>query len=89
MSSVAVSRLNEERKRWRKDHPPGFFARPTRNLDNSTNVLKWLVGIPGKVNTDWEGGLFNMTISFPDDYPNNVSRIERKFAMITYDIRHT
>jgi len=31
MSAVARSRLQEERKLWRKDKPYGFHARPETN----------------------------------------------------------
>jgi ubiquitin-conjugating enzyme E2 I len=48
MSGIAVGRLTEERKNWRKDHPPGFYARPGKKADNSTNVMSWETGIPGK-----------------------------------------
>ena len=30
MSGIAVGRLSEERKSWRKDHPTGFYARPEK-----------------------------------------------------------
>lgn len=39
MSGIALARLGEERKNWRKDHPPGFFARPTKKEDNSQNLM--------------------------------------------------
>jgi len=37
MSGIAVARLGEERKLWRKDHPADFYARPSKKDDNSTN----------------------------------------------------
>ncbi|KAI8125993.1 SUMO-conjugating enzyme UBC9 [Lucilia cuprina] len=33
MSGIAITRLGEERKAWRKDHPFGFVARPAKNPD--------------------------------------------------------
>lgn len=48
MSGITESRLAEERKNWRKDHPPGFYARPVKKADNSTNMMIWELGIPGK-----------------------------------------
>lgn len=48
MSGIAIGRLTEERKNWRKDHPPGFFARPMKNEDNSVDLMKWETGIPGR-----------------------------------------
>jgi hypothetical protein len=43
-AGIATSRLRAERKAWRKDHPPGFHARPSKNADGSTNLLKWECG---------------------------------------------
>ena len=54
MTGMATKRLAEERKAWRQDHPVGFYARPTTKEDNSTNLLFWETGIPGKKGTDWE-----------------------------------
>ncbi|KAH8090919.1 ubiquitin-conjugating enzyme 9 [Filobasidium floriforme] len=69
MSSLCRNRLAEERKQWRKDHPFGFFARPKKETDGSQNLMIWEVGIPGKVGTNWEGGLYEVTMTFPEDYP--------------------
>jgi hypothetical protein len=33
MSSVALARLAQERKNWRKDHPFGFVAKPEGKAD--------------------------------------------------------
>ncbi|CAM9116763.1 unnamed protein product [Discosporangium mesarthrocarpum] len=67
---IARARLSEERKAWRKDHPIGFYARPSRNEDSSSNIMKWNCGIPGPDNTDWAGGLYKVTMEFTDDYPS-------------------
>jgi ubiquitin-conjugating enzyme E2 I len=48
MSGIALGRLTEERRNWRRDHPTGFFARPLRKDDNSIDMMKWETGIPGK-----------------------------------------
>jgi ubiquitin-conjugating enzyme E2 I len=69
MSGIARGRLAEERKAWRKDHPPGFFAKPITNADGSLNIMYWTCGIPGKKGTPWENGIFPLTIEFSDDYP--------------------
>merc|ERR1711991_808394 len=62
--------MGEERKNWRKDHPAGFFARPKKKDDNSTNLMLWETGIPGKEGTNWAGGVFRVNMEFPDDYPS-------------------
>lgn len=45
---IAGGRLKEERKMWRRDHPYGFYARPTSKGDGSTDIMTWEAGIPGK-----------------------------------------
>jgi ubiquitin-conjugating enzyme E2 I len=60
----------EERKAWRRDHPYGFFARPVSNGDGSSDIMKWEAGVPGKEGTDWEGGVFKVSMEFSEDYPS-------------------
>ncbi|WVQ84622.1 hypothetical protein IAT38_006777 [Cryptococcus sp. DSM 104549] len=69
MSNLAQARLHEERKQWRKDHPFGFYAKPIKNADGTLNIMSWEVGIPGKVGTNWEGGMYIVKMAFPDDFP--------------------
>ena len=76
MSGIARARLSEELNRWRKDHPIGFFANPKTNADGTTNMLLWEFGIPGKVGTPWEGGLYKGEITFKEDYPFNPPRLK-------------
>ena len=64
-------------KAWRKDHPPGFFARPEQNPDGSANLMKWTCGIPGRKGTDWENGIFPLTMAFTDDYPSKPPKCTR------------
>lgn len=33
------------------------------------NLMKWVCGIPGKPGTDWDGGVYTLTMEFPEDYP--------------------
>eukprot|EP01038_Epipyxis_sp_PR26KG_P007662 gene7662-10426_t len=70
MSGIAVGRLTEERKNWRKDHPAGFYARPMKRDDNSTNIMVWETGIPGREGTDWAGGVYKVMMEFPEEYPS-------------------
>ncbi|XP_036295670.1 SUMO-conjugating enzyme UBC9-like [Pipistrellus kuhlii] len=69
MSGIALSRLSQERKAWRRDHPFGFVAVPTKNRDGTLNLMKWKCAVPGKRGTAWEGGLFKLRLSFKEDYP--------------------
>jgi hypothetical protein len=61
-----MNRLNEERKQWRRDHPFGFYAKPQRNAQGLLDLKTWECGIPGKEKTLWEGGLFKLSVIFPD-----------------------
>ncbi|OAP54288.1 SUMO-conjugating enzyme ubc9 [Fonsecaea erecta] len=67
--SLCLNRLQEERKQWRRDHPFGFFARPIRNASGVVDLKNWEVGIPGQEKTIWEGGLFKLSVVFPEEYP--------------------
>lgn len=71
MSGIAIARLGEERKAWRKDHPFGFVARPVKNADGTLNLMTWECAIPGKKGTPWEGGLYKLRMIFKDDYPTS------------------
>lgn len=71
MSGIALGRLAEERKAWRKDHPFGFVARPTKNQDGSLNLMNWECAIPGKKSTPWEFGVYKLRMLFKDDYPSS------------------
>jgi ubiquitin-protein ligase len=57
------------RKSWRRDHPFGFFAKPMRGANGMMDLKKWDCGVPGKEKTIWEGGLFKLEVTFPDEYP--------------------
>ncbi|KAK9463921.1 ubiquitin-conjugating enzyme/RWD-like protein [Lipomyces oligophaga] len=69
MTSLCLNRLQQERKQWRRDHPFGFYAKPLKLADGSLDLLTWSVGIPGKKGTNWEGGTYTLTLSFPPEYP--------------------
>lgn len=70
-SGISTSRLREERKAWRKEHPFGFVAKPLKNPDGSLNLYAWECVIPGKKNTGWAGGHYKLSMNFKDDYPSS------------------
>ncbi|PNW88213.1 hypothetical protein CHLRE_01g019450v5 [Chlamydomonas reinhardtii] len=70
MASAAASRLQEERRQWRKDHPPGMTAKPTTAKDGSTDIFVWDCKVPGMKGTFCEGGLFPFTIKFSPEHPH-------------------
>lgn len=76
MSSLLISRLQEERKQWRKDHPFGFYAKPIKAADGSLDLQNWVAGIPGKENTIWADGVYPITLNFPNDYPSKPPKVK-------------
>uniref|UniRef100_A0A183CIM5 SUMO-conjugating enzyme UBC9 n=1 Tax=Globodera pallida TaxID=36090 RepID=A0A183CIM5_GLOPA len=70
MAGIAGGRLAEERKAWRRDHPFGFIARPTKSEDGTLNLYNWECAIPGPKSTIWEGGLYKLRMIFKDDFPS-------------------
>jgi ubiquitin-conjugating enzyme E2 I len=65
----------QERKSFRKDHPPGFVAKPQTKADGDADLMVWYCGIPGKKGTIWEGGFFPLKIFFTDDYPQTAPKL--------------
>uniref|UniRef100_A0A914LJ95 SUMO-conjugating enzyme UBC9 n=1 Tax=Meloidogyne incognita TaxID=6306 RepID=A0A914LJ95_MELIC len=70
MAGIAAGRLAEERKAWRKDHPFGFIARPSKKDDGTLDLYTWECAIPGPRGTIWEGGLYKLRMLFKDDFPS-------------------
>lgn len=67
MSQPLIGDLSTpHRKQWRRDHPFGFYAKPSRNAQGILDLKKWECGIPGKKDTIWEGGMFKLDVMFPD-----------------------
>ena len=79
--SLALDRLREERKAWRKEKPYGFWARPTTAADGTLNLMKWEAGIPGKPETLWEDGEYLLTMSFTEDYPSKPPKCQFRPAL--------
>ncbi|VEU20542.1 DEKNAAC101400 [Brettanomyces naardenensis] len=72
---LRTERIQQERKQWRKDHPFGFYARPTKASDGSLDLHNWKAGIPGKPQTKWENATYPVTIAFPEEYPAKPPKI--------------
>jgi ubiquitin-conjugating enzyme E2 I len=68
-ASFAVARLEQERKRWRQEHPSGFTARPVKGENGEPNLFLWECFVPGRADTLWAGGHFPLYLEFPPTYP--------------------
>ena len=73
--SLATSRLAEERKKWRRDHPFGFVAKPRTLPDGAVDLLTWHAKIPGKDGSIWAGGLYPVTLEFSTNYPAHAPKV--------------
>lgn len=40
-----------------------------RGSNGMMDLKKWDCGVPGKEKTLWEGGLFKLEVTFPEEYP--------------------
>ncbi|KAI3642583.1 hypothetical protein MP228_012138 [Amoeboaphelidium protococcarum] len=67
---MAVMRLTEERKLWKKDHPFGFIAKPMKKSDGTLDLMNWHCAVPGVKGTLWEGGLYTIKLHFNANYPS-------------------
>ncbi|GLC34987.1 hypothetical protein PLESTB_001185900 [Pleodorina starrii] len=67
---AALARLQEERKQWRKDHPPGMVAKPMTRADGSVDLFVWECKVPGLKGTVCEGGVFPCTVKFSPEHPH-------------------
>ncbi|OQV23202.1 SUMO-conjugating enzyme UBC9-B [Hypsibius exemplaris] len=72
--SLALNRLSEERKAWRKDHPFGFVAKPSENTDGTANMWIWDCVIPGPKDSLWENGCFPLKMLFREDFPGTAPK---------------
>jgi ubiquitin-conjugating enzyme E2 D len=65
MSASWARRIQKELEEMERDPPVGCTAGP----ENPNNINKWKAIIIGPPETPYEGGVFNLEINFPPDYP--------------------
>eukprot|EP01105_Mastigella_eilhardi_P014355 TRINITY_DN3271_c0_g1_i2.p1 TRINITY_DN3271_c0_g1~~TRINITY_DN3271_c0_g1_i2.p1 ORF type:complete len:214 (-),score=47.96 TRINITY_DN3271_c0_g1_i2:89-637(-) len=64
-ASLALKRLTQEYKRILSDPPPGAAAAPA----SDNNMFVWNAVIMGPPDTEYSGGAFCATLTFPSSYP--------------------
>ena len=65
----AMKRLRQEFDDLRKN--PIANIGVSIGLEDEDNIFDWKYTLMGPKDTPYSGGLFNLTIHFPDDYPKN------------------
>eukprot|EP01138_Halocafeteria_seosinensis_P009871 gb/GECG01010082.1/.p1 GENE.gb/GECG01010082.1/~~gb/GECG01010082.1/.p1 ORF type:complete len:174 (+),score=34.26 gb/GECG01010082.1/:1-522(+) len=76
-SSGAKQRLIRDFKKLTADPPTGVNASPV----SQDNIMEWQAVIFGPDDTPWEGGTFNLSLSFTDDYPNSPPKVKFETKM--------
>jgi ubiquitin-conjugating enzyme E2 D/E len=62
---MSARRILKELREFEQDPPPACTAGP----ENNDNIYKWTATILGPDGTPYAGGLFNLVIEFPVEYP--------------------
>ncbi|POW04781.1 hypothetical protein PSTT_10169 [Puccinia striiformis] len=88
MSAICKARLAEERKQWRRDHPYGFYARPTKNADSSLNMMIWDIGIPGKENLKLTNGNFSTSMILHNRLPIEATEMSESIYISFFSNTH-
>mmetsp|Transcript_32051 Transcript_32051/g.43894 ORF Transcript_32051/g.43894 Transcript_32051/m.43894 type:complete len:156 (-) Transcript_32051:82-549(-) len=61
---MATQRLQKELRDMQRDAPQNVTAAPLQN-----DLYRWKATITGPEDTPYAGGIFNLTLRFPTDYP--------------------
>ena len=64
MSQTALKRLRKDLRDLEKSPPLGIRTRPLED-----NILVWHYVIEGAKGTDYEGGYYHGTLTFPPEFP--------------------
>ncbi|EAN31068.2 Ubiquitin-conjugating enzyme E2 1 [Theileria parva strain Muguga] len=65
MARDATKRLMLDLRKLQEDLPETICASPV-----DSDIFHWQAVILGPDNTEWEGGIFSLSLTFPQDYPN-------------------
>lgn len=67
----ARRRLLRDFRNLQSENPPGYTAVP-----EAENIFKWSAVIFGPSGTDWEDGVFKLTMNFSEEYPHRPPEVK-------------
>ncbi|CAD7966926.1 unnamed protein product [Amoebophrya sp. A25] len=70
MTTVARKRLFRDLKKLQSDPPNGISAAPVDD-----DIMNWSAVIFGPEETPWEGGAFQLTVAFNEEFPTKPPKI--------------
>ena len=77
-SSGSSLRLMSDLKTMKQQPPDGVSASPV----GDENLYVWGGTIFGTDDTPWEGGIFSMRLTFPEQYPDKPPRVRFTSEMV-------
>uniref|UniRef100_A0A1W2VMZ9 Ubiquitin-conjugating enzyme n=2 Tax=Naegleria fowleri TaxID=5763 RepID=A0A1W2VMZ9_NAEFO len=72
MSSSSKLRLLSDLQQLQKDPPEGITASP----ESENDLYVWNATITGPMDSIWEGGIFFLRLTFPEDYPTKPPKVK-------------
>lgn len=69
MESISRSKLISQWKELKKHPPKDYLVKLTKTSSDTRNFFKWELKIPGPKGSPWEGGVYKIIMSFPEEYP--------------------
>ncbi|KAF4747913.1 Ubiquitin-conjugating enzyme E2 2 [Perkinsus olseni] len=70
MSTAARRRLIRDLKKLQQDPPSGVSAAPATD-----DIMKWTAVMFGPEDTPWEGGTFQLEVTFSEEFPTKPPRV--------------
>mmetsp|Transcript_45473 Transcript_45473/g.99010 ORF Transcript_45473/g.99010 Transcript_45473/m.99010 type:complete len:170 (-) Transcript_45473:51-560(-) len=71
MTTVARRRLMRDLKKLQSDPPQGISASPLKD-----DIMKWTAVMFGPDDTPWEGGTFQLEVSFTEEFPTKAPHVK-------------
>ncbi|CAG2178190.1 unnamed protein product [Oppiella nova] len=83
---TALKRIHKDLQELRRNPVPGCAATP---VPPGTDMFHWEATIEGPPDTPYSGGLFRLSIEFPQDFPFSAPRIWMKTRIYHPNIQPT